>query len=876
MGLYSKSDRAGYSLEVVGSTLVAILILIFLMVGILLVRLETQDRSRQIREHVIQTLYSLAETLTSRIYLNIYKISAVESLVAMNPELTQDDFAKAVEVQFRGQHDLQNIVLARDLVMQYVYPLEGNEAVLGIDYRDLPGQLEAVERAIQLDEIVLAGPLELLQGGRGIIARIPITVVNELSGAEEVWGISSSVISIDSLFTDIAKEIEHNNLIGAIRGKDAMGSAGAVFWGDEAVFDQSPLTQFIELPHGSWEIGVLPRDGWQPGTVYFSARLITYYLVAATLLGLVIVVLILSVKRQKIMAALREAEDRLEKTAYELTENIPIGTYTMVQPADGGFARFAFMSRRFLEMTELTPEKAKDPSQAFSSVHPDDYDAWVAKNMQAFTGKTSFLGETRLKINDAVRWVRAESNPRTLPDGTTVWEGVLIDITEEKELKQLLIEEKEKAEAASIAKSQFLANMSHEIRTPLNGLIGFTELLKNTSLTEEQQQYVRNANISGHTLLGVISDILDFSKIEAGKMELESRRTEVRSFLQECLDVVRFSAQNKNLHLLLTVDDSVPRFAFLDPIRVKQVLVNLLSNAVKFTEKGSVELELAAQCLDEGTARLIFSVHDTGIGILESQREKLFTMFSQADTSITRKFGGTGLGLTISDMIVRKLGGRIDFRSNPGVKTTFFFDFITHISNASPQERSAAVTTPEGSVPGQNSDVSADVGASAAANSSEDSVSTATPAGSTSASVSNGNVTDQSKIARLRILIAEDVPMNMLLLKILIKKLLPSADVLEAENGQRAVDQYVAEKPDLIFMDIQMPELDGLRATSQIRKLEQDSGSHVPIIALTAGVMKEEKDQCFEVGMDHFLTKPIDAVHILDVLKKFRFLQDNE
>ena len=214
MGLYSKSDRAGYSLEVVGSTLVAILILIFLMVGILLVRLETQDRSRQIREHVIQTLYSLAETLTSRIYLNIYKISAVESLVAMNPELTQDDFAKAVEVQFRGQHDLQNIVLARDLVMQYVYPLEGNEAVLGIDYRDLPGQLEAVERAIQLDEIVLAGPLELLQGGRGIIARIPITVVNELSGAEEVWGISSSVISIDSLFTDIAKEIEHNNLIG--------------------------------------------------------------------------------------------------------------------------------------------------------------------------------------------------------------------------------------------------------------------------------------------------------------------------------------------------------------------------------------------------------------------------------------------------------------------------------------------------------------------------------------------------------------------------------------------------------------------------------------------------------------------------------------
>jgi PAS domain S-box-containing protein len=278
-------------------------------------------------------------------------------------------------------------------------------------------------------------------------------------------------------------QVNRNGLHVAVRGKDGMGARGDIFWGDPSVFDGSPLTQSIELPHGSWQLGAIPTGGWDTRAVLFTPLLWTYYLVAMAIIGFTVVIIRLTETRQKTLDALRSAEERLEKTAFELTENIPVGTYTMVQPPEGGQARFAFMSRRFLEITGLTREKAEDPASAFSSVHPDYYEEWLVKNLKAFNEKSHFLGETKTLVQGEERWVRAESNPRTLTNGTTVWEGVITDITEQKELEKQLIYEKERAEAANVAKSQFLANMSHEIRTPLNGLIGFTDLLKNTPLT---------------------------------------------------------------------------------------------------------------------------------------------------------------------------------------------------------------------------------------------------------------------------------------------------------------------------------------------------------------------------------------------------------
>jgi PAS domain S-box-containing protein len=1022
-----------------GGALMVLLAAVFVLVGKQLIRSETSRHEQLRREEVLESLLDMRESLSSRIYLNIYKISAVSSLVAMNPDLTQEDFARAIEVQFRGDHDLRNIAVARGTVISYVYPIEGNQAIIGMDYSKVPDQFEAVSRAINLNEIVLAGPVALVQGGEGIIARTPIRIVNQATGEEEYWGISSSVMNIESLFEGGNMNSERDGLRIAIRGKDALGSAGEVFFGDASVFDSNPLLQTIELPHGSWKLAAVPVGGWEANTVFFTPMLWAYYFISLAVLMFTAIILRLTATRRQAQDALIAAEDLLKKTAYDLTESIPVGTYTMVQPPEGGLAMFKFMSRRFLELAGLTRELAEDPLKVFDAIHPEDYDEWIAKNVQAFTEKKPFFGETRVILNGELRWVQAESTPRSLPDGTTVWEGVLIDITEQKQLEEQLISEKEKAEAATLAKSQFLANMSHEIRTPLNGLIGFTDLLKNTPLTPEQQQYVNNANVSGHTLLGIISDILDFSKIEAGMLELEVHKTDLFTLMEDSIDVVRFIAEQKGLELLLNISEDAPRYAHVDPVRLKQVLANLLSNAVKFTESGEVELKLVTDYLDGNMARLSFSVRDTGIGISESQYEKLFSAFSQADTSTTRKFGGTGLGLSISEMIANKMGSKIRFTSKPGEGATFNFDIVvpieegeqaglarlgaaeqSPISEAGFSKQSTADSGGQNLSGNQKGQVieqfvangaSVDVGqnphlpvqdlsgrclliddnASSRAiqermlrllglecasysaaqdvlslkiapgdfdviiidytmpgmdgletirrlgelhgltpekqhfillHSSVESASlfrqcetlgitsflskpvrkralldtllsmnlsrTTTSAHQADVHVpastgdeaakTQGVICNQPdnhpacdcKSSVPRILIAEDVMMNMILLKAVLKSACPEAEIFEASDGKKAVERYTAVQPDIIFMDIQMPEMDGLDASRQIRALESSSGKRTPIVALTAGVLKEEKDHCFEAGMDEFLTKPLDARIIGTVLKKYR------
>ncbi|THB63051.1 MAG: PAS domain S-box protein, partial [Spirochaetaceae bacterium] len=250
--------------------------------------------------------------------------------------------------------------------------------------------------------------------------------------------------------------------------------------------------------------------------------------------------------------------------------------------------------------------------------------------------------------------------------------GVQFEVTEQRNAQEALEKAKLAAEEANKAKSQFLANMSHEIRTPLNGVIGFTELLKTTPLSPVQQQYVDNTNISGHTLLGIINDILDFSKIEAGMMTLEYIRTDMLELLENSADIVQYAASQKGLELLLDIDPQLPCYAMTDPVRLKQILANLLGNAVKFTKAGEVELKIgfspSGNAPDKGVFH--FAVRDTGIGISEAQRQKLFKAFSQADSSTTRNFGGTGLGLIISDMIARQMGGKIELESVQGKGTT--------------------------------------------------------------------------------------------------------------------------------------------------------------------------------------------------------------
>jgi len=254
-----------------------------------------------------------------------------------------------------------------------------------------------------------------------------------------------------------------------------------------------------------------------------------------------------------------------------------------------------------------------------------------------------------------------------------IFAEIMVNLRTRQALEQRLIQEKEKAQAASRAKTEFLANMSHEIRTPLNGVIGFTELLQSTPLTPLQEEYVANANASAEILLGMVNDILDFSKIEAGRLDLDIVKTNLPELAKQSVSMLMCAADQKGLELLLDLDPAMPCHVLVDPVRLTQVLTNLLSNAVKFTESGEVVLQIRFTPRGARRGILTFSVRDTGIGIAREEQKKLFQAFSQADGSTTRKFGGTGLGLAISQKLVKKMGGTIKLQSAPEQGSTFFF-----------------------------------------------------------------------------------------------------------------------------------------------------------------------------------------------------------
>ncbi len=396
---------------------------------------------------------------------------------------------------------------------------------------------------------------------------------------------------------------------------------------------------------------------------------------------------------------------------------------------------------------------------------------------------------------------------------------VMTDITAQKQSELL-------ATKANRTKSEFLANMSHEIRTPLNGIIGFTDLLQNTPLDETQQKYLDNANKSARLLLEIINDILDFSKIEAGKLDLEIVKTDILELIEHSVDIIKHSTSKKGLELSLNIGSNIPRFAFVDPLRLKPILINLLSNAIKFTEKGEVELKVRFIKPEdsENIGQFTFSVRDTGTGIKKENLEKLFKAFSQGDASTTRKFGGTGLGLVISNMLAEKMGSRIEVVSEFGKGSKFSFSIKATFENDNiclegKKEKETKTYNFSGFSP--------------------------------------------------TILIAEDSEINMMLAKILVSQLMPQAKIIEATNGFEAIEKFIEFLPNYILMDIQMPEIDGYEAAKQIRKYELKNGGHIPIIALTAGAMKGEKEKCFEAGMDDFITKPIEKNSLYAGFEKF-------
>lgn len=390
-----------------------------------------------------------------------------------------------------------------------------------------------------------------------------------------------------------------------------------------------------------------------------------------------------------------------------------------------------------------------------------------------------------------------------------------------RKIQDELIRSKEMAEAAAKAKAIFLANMSHEIRTPMNGIVGMVDILKRSQLTSEQREYLDIIEISGQNLLIIINDVLDFSKIEAGQITFERIRFNLADEVNEVVKILRYKAVQKNLDMSFHIEPDVPELLIGDPLRLKQVLINLCNNSIKFTSEGFVLVRVKLIEMKEGTVRLQFEVQDTGIGISPENQSKLFKSFSQADVSTTRKFGGTGLGLAISKNLVQLMNGNIGIISEEGKGAIFHFD--------------------------------AEFGVSSQILSTDESLKL-----------------DESKQnhKKLKILLAEDNVINQKVAILNLEKL--GHSVVIVPDGIQAVEKFISESPDVIFMDIQMPEMDGVEATGKIRELEKNNKvlNRIPIIAMTANTLKNDKELFIEAGMDDYLCKPFNVSELVRVIDR--------
>ena len=390
----------------------------------------------------------------------------------------------------------------------------------------------------------------------------------------------------------------------------------------------------------------------------------------------------------------------------------------------------------------------------------------------------------------------------------------------EKQTHQLTVA-LEQANAATKTKDAFLANLSHEVRTPLNAIIGLTQLLGRSQLEPEQQNYLNLLDTSANNLMTLLNDILDFSKIESGKLSFHIVRFDFLNWIKQATGSYALQAEAKKLGFHLHLDEKLPHFVEGDPQRLGQVLTNLLTNALKFTAQGRIEVTVNSDQnqtdLSAEQVRICIAVKDTGIGVPLQQQNQIFEPFMQADSSITRNYGGTGLGLTICSRLVRQMGGEFSLLSQPREGSQFSFTVVLKVAGSS------HVAAPRYSLPER-----------------------------------------PNPLLNLRVLVAEDQPINQLLMGKLLNRF--GAHVVFADNGKIAVDQFESGVFDLIFMDMQMPVLGGFEATEKIRQYQVGTGKRTPIIALTAHAMPGDKERCLAAGMDAYVSKPVSEADLLQAV----------
>lgn len=506
---------------------------------------------------------------------------------------------------------------------------------------------------------------------------------------------------------------------------------------------------------------------------------------------------------------MKEDENRLKI----LGDNLPDGAiYQIVETAKGEIY-FTYISAGIERILGIgVNEIMADAKSLYKLVLDEDLPLMYEMDKKSLRDMSTFDGQFRMRSRSGeVKWVHCRSAPRRVSDGSVISDGVITDITASKAVEKELQAAFLKAEAANLAKSEFLANMSHEIRTPMNAVVGISNILLGSSLSEaRQKELLQTLKDSADNLLNLINDMLDFSKLEEGMVNFESIPFDLEQIVNKSLSVIKIKAQEKNIPINTRYAKDLPMDLIGDPLRLQQILLNLIGNAIKFTEKGHIDVDISSSPnKDKDFTRLIIKVSDTGIGIPKEKLGLIFDKFTQADTSTSRKYGGSGLGLAICRALAERMNGSIEASSKKGEGSVFTVNLEIKINHELANQK---------------------------------------------IQFSNITIEEAMNSHIASILLVEDHYPNVLVATTLLEEFGYNYDV--AQNGHEAINKFRSENYDAILMDIQMPGMDGFETCGMIRKMEKERNDFTPIIAMTAHAMESDRELCLKSGMDDYISKP--------------------
>lgn len=773
-------------------------------------QVETQRIHREAVELASNIRGKLETELNSRLHLT----KGLAGLVVANERIDEEAFQQFATELGRNLSSVSSLQLAPDGVVKHVWPYEQHKKAIGHDLLADPKRKVEAQKAIEERAVWLAGPLNLIQGGVGLIGRYPVFLEND-SGEEVFWGFSTILLDFERFIAETGIATSNGKFEIAVRGIDSEGEFKPAFYGDSVVFNSLLTSAEITLPAGQWQVGVRLTEPLVASQVWKMALILISLLTAIGIFGL----LRLPARFNRAVEQTSQALEQSEVRFRDAIEALPDG-FVIFDKQD----RLLACNSKYRDIYDKTGNIIA-PGRTFYDMTRDGYQSGQFKNSEG-DDEASFVARrlkehrnsqlaSEIQLADG-RWIRQTERP--IRGGGTV--GLRVDITESKIKERELATAKEVAEQASHSKSQFLATVSHEVRTPMNVILGLLDILKSSeNLSSKEKDYAITAHQSADHLLHLLNEILDISKVEAGKLSLDKTEFNILEVIRNVCSLSQTKAEDKGISLKVELDDFEFPMVEGDERRLQQILLNLLSNAIKFTDQGWVKVTAKQSRVSDEQCNITVEVEDTGIGFSANEAKMLFKPFSQIDSSAARKHEGTGLGLAITRELTQLMGGQITAEGfkNQGAAFTLKvpFKFLPEaISKKKKTTRKDA----------------------------------------------------QSRQGKpLKILIAEDSPANQIVFSAMLNNTRHQIDMVE--NGQLAVSAFQNQTYDLVLMDIYMPEMNGIDATKAIRRLKQ--GAAVPIVALTANAMKGDREKFIEAGMDDYLPKPIDKDKLIGCINRW-------